>query len=78
MEIDKGFTEEEYSDGEWVYIPIGFTPEEIDAYTKTIECAGWRSYSSKVETLRWWIHEIIYERIVDLGYNDPANEEEEE
>ena len=77
MEIDKGFTDVAYSDGEYVFIPIGLTSEELKRYVKTLEDNGWKKEDSDVETVKWWIHDVIHDRIMDLGYSDPSEDDDD-
>ena len=76
--VDKEDAKKAYTDGEYIYIPIGLTPSEIKDYTKTIkDSLSYTNHNEDVVILKWWIHDAIYVAITDLGYEYKESQRKE-
>ena len=67
--VDKEDAKKAYTDGEYIYIPIGLTPWEIEGYAKTIkDSLPYTNHNENAVIVKWWIHDAIFAAITDLGY----------
>ena len=67
--VDKEDAKKAYTDGEYIYIPIGLTPWEIEGYAKTIKNSlSYTNHNENAVIVKWWIHDTIFAAITDLGY----------
>ena len=55
----------------WININIRLRPEELSEYVRVLKENHVETHKSDDETVKWWIHEVIHDRICDLGYEDP-------